>query len=115
MAETESKNFDNPDERHNPGKGVVDVVNVGGTTTRRLTLQPGWRWSLDVKPTAKTETCQIPHLNIHISGQLKVQMEGGKETVYGPGDIAFIPPGHDAWVVGQEPVVIIEQAPPKTT
>lgn len=111
MAEAKGKSFDNPDERHEAGKGTVDVVNLGGATTRRLTFQPGWRWSVDVKPTAKTETCQIPHLNIHISGQLKVQMEDGKETEYGPGDVALIPPGHDAWVVGDEPVVIIEQTP----
>ena len=113
MAELQSKSFDTPDEQHKPGRGTVDVVNVGGTTTRRLTFQPGWKWSEDVKPTAKTETCQIPHLNIHISGRLMVQMDG-KETEYGPGDVALVPPGHDAWVVGDEPVVIIEQTPAST-
>lgn len=111
MAEAEGKSFDNPDARHASGKGTVDVVQLGGATTRRLTLPPGWRWSVDVKPNAKTDSCQIPHLNIHISGRFKVHMEDGKETEYGPGEVAFIPPGHDAWVVGDEPVVIIEQTP----
>ena len=110
MAAAINKSFDTPDEQHKPGRGTVDVVILGGTTTRRLTFQPGWKWSEDVKPAAKTETCQIPHLNIHISGRLKVQMDG-KETEYGPGDVALIPPGHDAWVVGDEPAVIIEQTP----
>ncbi len=110
MAEAECKSFNNPDEQHKPGRGTVDVVSVGGVTTRRLTLQPGWRWSEDVKPEAKTETCQIAHYNIHISGRLGVTMNG-KETEYGPGDVALVPPGHDAWVLGDEPVVIIEQTP----
>lgn len=111
MAELQCKSFDEPDEQHKPGRGTVDVVNVGGITTRRLTFQPGWRWSEDVKPSTKTDSCQIAHLNIHISGRLGTKMDDGTEKEYGPGDICLLPPGHDAWVVGEEPVVIIEQTP----
>ncbi len=113
MADLQEKNFNTPDEQHKPGRGIVDVVKLGEITLRRLTLQPGWRWSEDVKPTAKTDACQIPHLNVHISGRLGVKMVGGAEREYGPGDVSLIPPGHDAWVVGDEPAVIIEQTPPE--
>lgn len=112
MAKMQHKNFDTPDEQHKPGRGTVDVVKLDGFTLRRLTFQPGWRWSEDVKPTAKTESCQIPHLNIQISGKLGVKMTDGTEHEFGPGDISLVPPGHDAWVVGNEPVIIIEQTPP---
>ncbi len=111
MANTLDKNFNNPDEQHKTGRGTVDVVNLSGITLRRLTFQPGWKWSEDVKPSAKTEVCQIPHINVHISGKLGVKMIDGAEKEYGPGDVALIPPGHDAWVIGDEPVVIIEQTP----
>lgn len=111
MADLQNKNFNTPDEQHKPGRGTVDIVKLGGFVLRRLTFQPGWRWSEDVKPTAKTETCQIPHLNIHLAGRLGVRMDDGTEKEYGQGDISLIPPGHDAWVVGNEPVVIIEQTP----
>lgn len=112
MASIEKKSFDSPDEQHKPGRGTVDVVKFSGITLRRLTFQPGWRWSEDVKPAAKTEVCQIPHLNVHIAGRLGVKMTNGAESEYGPGDVSLIPPGHDAWVIGDEPVVIIEQTPP---
>ncbi len=111
MSKLQDKNFDSPDEQHKPGRGTVDVVKLGGFTLRRLTFQPGWRWSEDVKPTAKTDSCQIPHLNVHISGRLGVKMVDGIEKEYGPGDVSLILPGHDAWVIGNEPVVIIEQTP----
>ena len=111
MAEIQEKRFDTPDEQHKLGRGTVDIVKLGGFTLRRLTFQPGWKWSEDVKPEAKTDSCQIPHLNIHISGRLHVKMTDGIEKEYGPGDITLVPSGHDAWVVGDEPVVIIEQTP----
>lgn len=111
MAKLQSKKFDSPDEQHKPGRGTVDVVKLGGITLRRLTFQPGWRWSEDIKPTAKTENCQLAHLNVHISGRLGVKMDDGTEQEFGPGDVVLIPPGHDAWVIGDEPVVIIEQTP----
>jgi quercetin dioxygenase-like cupin family protein len=73
-----------------------------------VTLQPGWKWSKDVKPIAKTDSCQAPHLNYMISGRMHVVMDDGTEEDFGPGDIAVIPPGHDAWVVSDEPVVTLD-------
>lgn len=114
MASVINKKFDSPDDTHKPGRGEVAVVSIGGVTLRRLTFQPGWRWSEDVKPTAQTDTCQIPHINVHISGKLGVKMEDGTDYEFAPGDVSMIPPGHDAWVIGDEPAVIIEQTPVKT-
>ena len=111
MSKMQSKKFDSPDETATPGRGKVEVVNLGGFKVRRLTVQPGWRWSEDVKSTAKTESCQSSHLNVHISGRLGVKMDDGTEQEFGPGDVSLLPPGHDAWVVGNEPVVKIEQTP----
>lgn len=111
MADIQHKNFNTPDETATPGRGKVEVVELNGTKTRRLTFQPGWRWSEDVKPMAKTDSCQIAHLNIHISGKLGVKMDDGTEIEFGPGDVALVPTGHDAWVIGDEPAVIIEQTP----
>ena len=111
MSKLQSKKFDSPDETATPGRGKVEIINLGGLTARRLTFQPGWRWSEDVKPTAKTESCQLAHLNIHISGRLGVKMEDGTKQEFGPGDVSMLPPGHDARVVGDEPVVMIEQTP----
>ncbi len=111
MSKLQSKKFDSPDETATPGRGKVEIINLGGFKVRRLTLQPGWRWSEDVKPTAKTESCQLSHLNVHISGRFGVKMEDDAEQEFGPGDVSLLPPGHDAWVVGDEPVVMIEQTP----
>jgi len=108
ITEMERKSLDAPDERRSFPKGQVQVVTVGGTTFGRATLQPGWKWSESVKPIAGTETCQTEHLQYHVSGRLHVVMDDGTEAEFGPGDVSLIPPGHDAWVVGNEPVVIID-------
>jgi quercetin dioxygenase-like cupin family protein len=75
---------------------------------RESHFQPGWKRSNCVKPIAKTETCQASHLAYHISGRLRVRMNDGSEEEFGPGDVAVVPPGHDAWVVGDQPVVVID-------
>jgi len=111
MADLQKKKFNTPDEQHKSGRGTVDVVKLGGMTLRRLTFQPGWRWSEDVKPQVKTDSCLLAHINVHIAGRLGVKMVDGSEGEYGPGDISLLPPGHDAWVVGNETVVILEQTP----
>jgi hypothetical protein len=104
----QQRKFSQPDETRNFEKGKVEVVTLGGVTFGRAIFQPGWKWSQFVKPIAKTESCEVPHLNLHISGRLHVVMDDGSEREFGPGDISDIPPGHDAWVVGNEPVVVID-------
>ncbi len=89
-------------------RGQVQVVDLGGVTFGRATLQPGWKWSTCVKPLAKTPSCQAPHLQYHISGRLHVVMDDGSEAEFAAGDVSLIPPGHDAWVVGDEPAVMLD-------
>lgn len=104
----QKKNVSRPDESRSFEKGKVDLVTFGQVTFGRAVLQPGWKWSTCVKPLAKTESCQAPHLQYHVSGRLRVRMDDGTEDEFGPGDVSVIPPGHDAWVVGQEPVVVVD-------
>jgi quercetin dioxygenase-like cupin family protein len=105
MAGTEKKSLDQPDETRPVDKGVVEVVTLGDTTMMRTTFQPGWRWSECVKPIVGGDSCQVNHVGYCVSGRLHVQMEDGEEMEIGPGDASHIPPGHDAWVVGDEPYV----------
>jgi hypothetical protein len=86
----------------------MEVVNIGGGVVGRVKLEPGWRWSNDVKPIANTDLCQAHHFMYQISGRMHVVMADGTEMESGPGDVAIIPPGHDAWVVGDEPVVGVD-------
>lgn len=97
-----------PDERRTFDKGKVELVTLGDVTFGRATFEPGWRWSTCVKPIAKTASCEVPHLQYHVSGRIHVVMDDGTEQEFGPGDISLVPPGHDAWVVGDEPVVAID-------
>ncbi len=95
------KNFDSPDEIRRPfQKGKIDVVTVGGLTFYRETLEPGWQWSKHVKPVAGGESCQRFHVKIFLAGRQRVRMEDGTEMEFGPGDVAIMQPGHDAWVGG---------------
>ena len=102
------KNFDSPDEMRPMQGGEVAVVDLGEVKAMRLTLEPGWRWSENVKPIAGTDSCQVHHIGYQMSGSLMVRSNDGSEQEYGPGDVYNIPPGHDAWVVGDEPVVSID-------
>jgi quercetin dioxygenase-like cupin family protein len=106
----ERKEFKSPDETRTFEKGRLDLINIGGGTVGRLTLQPGWRWSKHVKPIAGTEWCEAPHFQYHLSGRLHVLMADGTEFEVGPGEVSLLPSGHDAWVVGNEPVVLIDWA-----
>src|SRR5688572_16076985 len=106
--ETEHKSFESPDETRLFHNGQAEILTVGGAAIGRLVLQPGWRWSNDVKPIAGTASCEAPHFQYHVSGQLAVRMDDGTEFVAGPGDVTSLPSGHDAWVVGDEPVVVID-------
>lgn len=109
MTEYERKNFsDEKNETRNFEHGKVELIAMGAGTIGRLVLQPGWRWSNDVKPIAKTELCEASHFQYLVSGKLHVKMSDGTEFELIPGDVSYLPPGHDAWVVGNEPVVLVD-------
>jgi hypothetical protein len=108
MASAEHKGFASPDEVRPFEKGKAELLNMGGGVIGKLTLQPGWRWSEHVKPIAGTEWCEAPHFQYHVSGTLHVVMADGTEFDAKAGDVTALPSGHDAWVVGDEPVVVVD-------
>ena len=108
MAGLESKSFDSPDETRTPDKTKVEVVRLGSTTAARFTFQPGWKWSECIKPAVGTDSCQARHVGAVVTGTLHVAHEDGTEAEAVPGDAYVIEPGHDAWVIGDEPVVLLE-------
>ena len=108
MTAMVKKSFDAPDETRPIANGKVEVVNLPDIQVMRTIFEPGWRWSEHIKPVAGTDSCQVHHLNYFISGRLAVRMDDGSTAEFGPGDIGVVPPGHDAWVVGNEPVVAID-------
>lgn len=109
MAGAAAKGFGSPDEtRPFAGKGKVEVVNVGGVTVGKGTFEPGWRWSVNVKPIAKTDSCQAAHAGYVLSGRMRVRMDDGTEAETGPGDVVVIAPGHDAWTVGDQACVMVD-------
>ena len=89
-------------------RGKVELVTLGGATVGRATFLPGWRWSTSVKPIAKTASCEAPHFQYHLSGTLMVRMDDGTEIECKAGDVSMFTAGHDAWVVGNEPVVAVD-------
>jgi hypothetical protein len=101
-------NFDRPDESRPAGSGKADIINVGDMTVMRISLPPGWKWSKDLKALAGTESCQAPHFQYHVSGRLHVVMDDGSEADFGPGEVSVLPPGHDAWVIGDDTVVTVD-------
>jgi hypothetical protein len=105
---TEHVSFEKPDEVREFPHGRVEIVTVGAAEIGRLILEPGWRWSNDVKPIAGTDLCKAPHMQYHVSGRVHVLMADGTEFEAGPGDVTSLPQGHDAWVVGDEPVVVVD-------
>ena len=107
-APAEQKSFQAPDEVRSFDFGEVDLVSIGGSEIGRLTLQPGWRWSWHVQPLAGTDLCEAPHFQYHVQGTLHILMADGTEFDAHPGDVTALPHGHDAWVVGDEPVVIVD-------
>ena len=104
----ETKSHDKPDETRTPDKTRVEVVRLDGFTIGRFTLQPGWRWSQCIKPVVKTDACQVSHAGYVISGSITVKMNDGTQKTLRTGDSYTIPPGHDAWVEGNQPFVAIE-------
>jgi class 3 adenylate cyclase len=108
VAQLQRRRFSDSQDVRTTGRGRVEVVELGDRSIARLVWQPGWRWSVDVSPIAGTELCQFHHLGYASSGLIRVQMPDGLELEIGPGEMYEIPPGHDAWVVGDEPFVSID-------
>jgi hypothetical protein len=107
-GQAEQKSFDQPDETRAFPNGEMCLLKIGGADIGRLTLSPGWRWSEHVKPIAGTALCEAPHFQYHVQGTLHVVMADGTEFDARPGDVTALPQGHDAWVVGDEPVVVVD-------
>jgi uncharacterized cupin superfamily protein len=108
QSATVRKNFDAADETRTASKTKVEVVDLGAVTAMRGTFEPGWKWSECVKPVAGTESCQVAHTGYVASGRMMIRMDDGTEHEFGPGDVGTIPPGHDAWVVGDDACVFID-------
>jgi quercetin dioxygenase-like cupin family protein len=104
----ETKSHNSPDETRSPDKTRVEVVRLEGFTFGRFNFEPGWRWSECIKPVVKTDSCQASHAGYAVSGSITVRMQDGTQKTIVAGDSYTIPPGHDAWVEGNEPFVGIE-------
>jgi class 3 adenylate cyclase len=110
MPRLQRKSFDTPDQVRKFPTGRCDIVTLDEMSIGRFEFQPGWRWSKDVAPIAGTRSCQFRHLGYTISGSLEVHMDDGTLLTIGPGEAYEIPPGHDAWVVGDEAWYSVEFA-----
>jgi hypothetical protein len=108
MGKAEMVSFRKPDEIRTFPKGRLELIKIGGATVGRAFLEPGWRWSTSVQPLVNTRSCEAPHFQYHVSGTLKIVMDDGREFICTAGDVSLLPQGHDAWVVGDEPVVIVD-------
>lgn len=102
------RTFDAPDEIRQAGTGKADVLRLGDVSLMRFTLPAGWKWSRHVKPLARTSSCEAHHVEYVVSGYMHVVMDDGSELDFGPGEVAVVPSGHDAWVVGSRPFVAID-------
>ena len=112
MASLQSKGFGTPDEvRPFAGKGAAQVVTVAGSPVIKSRFEPGWRWSENVRPIAGTDSCQSPHFLYMLSGRMHVVMNDGTAAEVGPDEVVHIEPGHDAWVVGDEPCIAVDFGP----
>jgi quercetin dioxygenase-like cupin family protein len=105
MTEPTIERFDFPAETREFEHGRFELVEIGGVTVGRATYEPGWKWSEHVGPTAGTESCEVEHVGLVVSGRAAVRMDDGSEFTLEPGDLFHVPPGHDSWVVGDEPYV----------
>jgi len=104
------KRFDRPDEIRRVEKAHIELVELGELTIGRAIFEPGWRWSEHVKPIVGTESCQVHHLGYVVSGHLHIEMTDGASMDVMGGEAFEIPPGHDAWVIGDEPWISVDWA-----
>ena len=108
MEKAEHKSFGKPDEVREFPKGRLELVQIGGATVGRAVFEPGWRWSTSLQPVVKTKSCEAPHFQYQLAGILRVRMDDGTEFDSRAGDVTLLPSGHDAGVVGDENVVIVD-------
>jgi ethanolamine utilization protein EutQ (cupin superfamily) len=110
MAKLQAKRFEAPDEvrKFTGESGQIQLVQLDGNAVGRGTFRPGWRWSENVKPLSATDSCQVPHIGYVVEGRMHVAMDDGQELEVGPGDVFNMPPGHDAWIVGEEACVLLD-------
>lgn len=108
MNKAELKHFSKPDEVREFPRGRLELIAIGGATVGRCVFEPGWRWATSVQPLVNTKSCEAPHFQYHVSGVLMVKMDDGTELECHPGDVSLLPSGHDAWVVGKEPAVVVD-------
>jgi hypothetical protein len=108
MAGLEKRSFAKPDECLSPPRSRMETLRFGDSTLSRNTFEPGWRWSVYLKPIVGTESCQKHHIGYCLSGTMAARLDDGTKVEFGPGDVVDIPPGHDGWVVGNEPCVLLE-------
>ena len=108
MSTMQKKSLAAPDETRTFDKGRLELVTLGGVTFGRGTFEPGWKWSTSVKPLVKTASCEAPHLQYHLAGRLHVVMDDGSAAEFGPGDVSLLPPGHDAWIEGNETCELVD-------
>ncbi|MFI5761022.1 MULTISPECIES: cupin domain-containing protein [unclassified Streptomyces] len=104
------RGFDSADEtrRFEDGKGRLDLLDTDGGPVGRAVFEPGWQWSQHIKPIAGTDSCQAAHVGYIVSGRMKVVMDDGESIEARPGDFIQIDPGHDAWVLGDDPCVVLD-------
>lgn len=105
MNEVILKRFENPDEVRDFEKGKFELIHVGGMTIGRASYEPGWKWSTHVGAAQGLKSCSVEHVGLVISGRATAAMDDGKVIEMKPGDLFYIAPGHDSWVVGDEPYV----------
>ena len=108
MKSAELKSFGKPDEVREFPNGRLEMLTVAGSPIGRGVFSPGWKWSTSVKPIAKTKSCEAPHFQYQISGVMRIVMDDGTELTSRAGDLVSLPSGHDAWVVGDENVVVVD-------
>jgi len=108
MEKAEVKGFSKPTEVRTFPEGKLELITIGGVTVGKGIFEPGWKWSESVKPLVGTKSCEAPHFQYHVSGTLMVVMDDGTQFECKPGDVSLLPMGHDAWVVGNEPVVVVD-------
>jgi len=115
MAEFQKKRYEKPDETKSPPKVKVEIVRLSDLSVTRTTYMPGWKWSNDMKPIVGTNSCQKHHRMYCLSGRMAGTLDDGTPWEFGPGDVVDMPPGHDGWVVGDEPAVVLDYECPATS